>query len=218
MGRPSPAPADRSSPAIDIVRLDTEVEAGDDKVFGIDVAASDCVIKNNRLAYAASAYGGIEASGSHSTVENNSVLCLAREAGESPSIGILLGRLDAQGTLGSSGGRIANNNVLGAQDGIVVVANSGSDIVENRVDSSAGEARFGILLISVDRSRVRGNRLTNVLSPIAANQGMANEIYRQCAAARRPGGDGVESNVAGGDAKPHRRHARLGLHRHSIGR
>jgi hypothetical protein len=159
-----------------IVRLDTEVEAGDDKVFGIDVAASDCVVRDNRLAYAADAYGGIEVSGSQSTVESNNLVCLAKEAGDSPSIGILVGRLDAQGTLGSSGGRIAANNLLGAQDGIVVIANTGSDIVENRIESSAGEARFGILLISVERNRVRGNRLTNVLFPIAANQGVANEI------------------------------------------
>ena len=134
------------------------------------------MVKDNRLAYTAEAYGGIEVSGSQVTVENNSLVCLAREAGDSPSIGILVGRLDAQGTLGSSGGRIASNNILGAQDGIVVVANTGSDICENRIESSAGEARFGILLTSVDRSRVRGNRLTNVLFPIAANQGIANEI------------------------------------------
>jgi nitrous oxidase accessory protein NosD len=159
-----------------IVRLDTETEAGDDKIFGIDVAANECVVKDNLLAYAAEAYGGIEVSGSQATVENNILHCLARETSANPSIGILVGRLDAQATLVSIGGRVASNSLVGPQDGIVVVGNTGIDVLENRIESSTGEARFGILLTSVDRSRIRGNRMTNVLFSVAANQGVANEI------------------------------------------
>jgi hypothetical protein len=159
-----------------IVRLDTETEAADEKIFAIDVAAGFCAIKDNSLVYSADAYGGIKISGSQCMVENNNLVCLAREAGEDPCVGILVGRLDPQGASGFNGGRIASNTLMGAQDGVVVLGSTGIDVIENQIESAGAEARFGILLASVDRNRVRGNRLTNVLFPIAANGGTANQI------------------------------------------
>jgi hypothetical protein len=159
-----------------IVRLDVRSGAGGDKLFGIDVAANDCVIKDNLLTYAAPAYGGIVASGSYTTIDNNGLRCQAREAGADPCLGILVGRLGGQGSLGSNGGRVAGNSLAGAQDGIVVIDNTAIEVVENRIENSAAPARFGILLTNVNRARVRGNRITNALFLIAGTQGMANKI------------------------------------------
>ena len=159
-----------------IVRLNSQTETGDLKAFAIDVAASDCVIADNLAAYLADDYSGIAAAGANALIERNSLRSLAREAGGTRSLGILLGRLGAQGSLGSTGGRVAANSVFGPQDGMLLIGNSGGEVLDNRIESDAGEARFGIAMLASSRVRVRGNRITNALFPIAANQGTANEI------------------------------------------
>jgi hypothetical protein len=159
-----------------IARLSEQGESGDLKAFAIDVAASDCVIADNFLTYFADDYGGIAAGGAQAAVERNNLRCLAREAGGTRSIGILLGRLGSQGNLGSIGGRVAANGIFGPQDGILLIGNSGGEVLENRIESDLGEARFGIALLASSRVRVQGNRITNALFPIAASQGNANEI------------------------------------------
>ncbi|HEX6770168.1 MAG TPA: DUF6519 domain-containing protein, partial [Candidatus Binatia bacterium] len=159
-----------------ILRLDAESESGNVKASGIDVAANDCLIADNIVAYTAEAYGGIAASGGNAIVERNLVRSLAREASASPSIGILLGRLSAQGSLPSSGGRVAANNVLGAQDGIVLIGNTAAQVLDNRVESEGNEARFAIALSATSRACVNGNRITGAALPLVAIQGTANEF------------------------------------------
>ncbi|MDO8596867.1 MAG: DUF6519 domain-containing protein [Sulfuricaulis sp.] len=159
-----------------IARFTRPSEASDEKAFAIDVAANDCVIRENMVAYGADVYGGIAASGDNAVVENNRLLCLAKEASASPALAILVGKLNAQGVLGSTGGRIAGNSILGAQDGIVLVGNSASAVVDNRIESSGSEVRFGVLMVGVDRARVHGNRITCAAFAIAASQGSANSI------------------------------------------
>jgi hypothetical protein len=140
------------------------------------VAANDCVIANNLLTYFADDYGGIAAAGAQAVIERNSVRCSAREQGGTRSIGILIGRLGSQGNLGSIGGRIAGNGIFGPQDGILLIGNTGAEVLENRIESDLGEARLAIALLASSRVRVQGNRITNALFPVAANQGNANEI------------------------------------------
>jgi hypothetical protein len=159
-----------------ILRLNAQTEISDTKAFAIDVAANDCAIRNNYLIYAADDYGGIAASGANARVEANSVRSLAREASATPSLGILVARLGLQGSLGSNGGGIVGNSVFGAQDGVLVIANTGAEVLDNRIESEANEARFGIGLLASSRVRVHGNRITNAAFPIAANGGTANEI------------------------------------------
>jgi hypothetical protein len=110
------------------------------------------------------------------------VRSLAQEARDRRSLGILLGRLDANGNvLGSTGGRIAANSILGPQDGILLLGNDAGDVLENRIESPIespppGRVRFGIAMVASSRVRVHGNRITNAEFPITANGGTANEI------------------------------------------
>ena len=160
-----------------ILRLNGQTEDSDTKAFAIDVAADDCVIRDNFLDYAASDCGGIAVSGANARVEGNSVRSLAKEAGRTRSLGILLGRLGAKGSLGSNGGHIVANSILGPQDGILLIGNSAAEVLENRIEcDDPGKARFGITLLASSRIRVLGNRITNAEFPIAANGGTANEI------------------------------------------
>jgi nitrous oxidase accessory protein NosD len=168
-----------------IERLHAQIDDSDIKVFAIDVAADDCSIRNNFLVYAtADYYGGISASGANACIEGNSVRWLAEASGDRRSLGILLGRLrlDADGAdgnvLGSTGGRIVANRLLGPQDGILLLGNYAGEVLENRIECNPneGRARFGISMEKSSRVRVHGNRITDAVFPIAANGGTANEI------------------------------------------
>lgn len=159
-----------------IVRLNAQIEGSDTKAFAIDVAANDCAIRNNSLVYAADAYGGISVSGANTRVEGNTVHSLAKEFSPTPSIGILVERRGPQGSLGSIGGAIVGNTVLGPQDGVLLIGNNGAEVLANRIESDVGEMRFAIELLSSSRVRVHGNRITNAAFPLSANGGTANEI------------------------------------------
>ena len=159
-----------------ILRLNAQTEVSDTKAFAIDVAANDCAIRNNSLIYAADAYGGISVSGANARVEGNSVRSLAKEFSTTPSVGILVARLGAQGSLGSIGGGIVGNGIFGAQDGVLLIGNIAAEMLDNRIESEEGEGRFAIGLLTSSRIRVHGNRITNAAFPIAANGGTANEI------------------------------------------
>ena len=159
-----------------ILRLNAQTEISDTKAFAIDVAADNCAIRNNYLIYAADDYGGISVSGANVRVEGNSARSLAKEVSTTPSVGILVARLGAQGSLGSIGGGIVGNSILGAQDGVLLVGNTAAEVLDNRVESEQGEGRFAIGLLASSRVRLHGNRITNAAFPLSANGGTANEI------------------------------------------
>ena len=159
-----------------IVRLGAQVEAGTLKAFGIDVAADDCVICDNILLYASVEYGGIAVSGRNAVVERNQLRSVLKEAGAVRPIALLLARLGGKGSLGTIGGRVAGNTVLGVQEGIVVIGNEGAEVLDNRVESDGQEVGFGILLAASSRVRLQGNRVTNTAWPIATSGGTANVV------------------------------------------
>jgi hypothetical protein len=78
--------------------------------------------------------------------------------------------------LGSIGGVIVGNSIFGPQDGVLLNGNTAAEVLDNRIESEAGEGRFAIALLASSRVRVHGNRITNAALPIAANGGTANEI------------------------------------------
>ena len=159
-----------------IVRLGAEVEAGTLKAFGIDCAADGCAISENILLYNSPEYGGISVSGRNTVVERNQLRSMLKEAGSVRPIALLLARLGGNGSLGSFGGRLSGNLVLGVQEGIVVFGNEGAEVLDNRVESEGQEVGFGILLGASSRVRVQGNRLTNTAWPIASSGGTANVL------------------------------------------
>ncbi len=159
-----------------IVRLGAEVEPGTLKAFGIDVAADGCVISDNILLYNSPEYGGIAVSGRNTVVERNQLRSMLKEAGSVRPIALLLAKLGSNGSLGSVGGRLSGNLILGVQDGIVVIGNEGAEVLDNKVESEGQEVRFGILLAFSSRVQMQGNRVTNTAWPVAASGGTANVL------------------------------------------
>ncbi|MBI4003188.1 MAG: right-handed parallel beta-helix repeat-containing protein [Nitrospira defluvii] len=159
-----------------LVRFGAQVETGTLKAFGIDVAADDCIISDNILLYASVEYGGISVSGGNAVVERNYLRSLVKEAGSTQPLAVLVARLGAKGSLGSIGGRIAGNRILGVQDGIVLIGNNAAEVLGNRIESEGQEVRFGVLLVASNRVRLQGNRITNAAWPIATSGGTANVL------------------------------------------
>lgn len=161
-----------------IVRLGAELESGTVKAFGIDVAADDCIVRDNILLYDSSEYGGICISGDNSLVERNHLRSQVKEAGSVHPLAILVANLGAKTGLGSSGGQISGNHLIGVQDGILLYANDGAQVTENRIESQAQAVRFGILTVNCIQTTVRGNQVTNTEWPIAASNG-TNQTFAE---------------------------------------
>ena len=145
------------------------------KVFAIDVAANACLITDNTVVYNSEAYGGIRVAGYYGAVARNRIQTLVRLAGVSPSAGILVGGVTDKEPLVSSGVRIVENSILGAQDGILAVNGISLEIAERSYQEQR-EGRFGVLAVNVHRSTVRGNRVGNFLFPVAVNLGLGNRL------------------------------------------
>ncbi|MCC2644088.1 MAG: uncharacterized protein K0S45_4501 [Nitrospira sp.] len=159
-----------------IVRLGAQLDTGTVKAFGIDVAADDCIISDNILLYGSVEYGGIAVSGGNALVERNHLRSLVKEAGSTQALALLVARLSSKGSLGSIGGRIAGNRMVGVQDGIVLIGNNGAEVLDNGIESEGQEVRFGILSVASNGTRFQGNRVTNAAWAIATNGGTANSM------------------------------------------
>lgn len=159
-----------------IARLGIQIENSALKAFGIDVAADDCLISDNILLYGSLQYGGISAGGRDAIVERNQLRSLIQEAGAVQPLAILVGKLGSKATLGSSGGRIAGNHIVGVQDGIVLIGNDEAQILDNNIESDGQPVRFGILSVGCNRTRVQGNRVTNGRWALATSGGTAQSF------------------------------------------
>lgn len=159
-----------------IVRMGTQLDSGTVKAFGIDVAADDCIVSDNILLYGSPEYGGISIAGDDNLVERNHLRSLVKEAGAVRPLAVLVANLGAKTGLGSSGGRIAENHLVGVQDGIVLYANDGAHVLENRIESEGQAVRFGILSMSCLHNSLRNNQVTNATWPLAASNGTGHTV------------------------------------------
>jgi nitrous oxidase accessory protein NosD len=159
-----------------IFRASTELDSGDRKSFGIEVAANRCVILDNIVTYAVDALGGIAVASSDCRVEGNRIENFARVMGESPPVGILLGVVGVDQAPTLVKGVITGNRISGPQHAIVVIENSGAEISNNRIDSLGTEAGFAVGLLQADRCRVRGNLIINAAFGITVAQGEGNSV------------------------------------------
>ncbi|MDX2506787.1 MAG: DUF6519 domain-containing protein [Gammaproteobacteria bacterium] len=163
-------------------------DSNDRKAFAIDVAASRCIIKDNRITYASHVYGGIHVTGNDCLIENNHLRLLVQQADAQPSIGILSGVADSESLRIVQGNRIQGNHVSGPQNAIVVFQNNGINISDNQLDSPREPITIGIILFETDRATVDGNRIENALFAVGVSQGDSNSVVNN---ELRSGGSGL---------------------------
>jgi hypothetical protein len=146
--------------------------------FGIDVAANDCVIADNRVTYQGG--GGIWVTGSGCDVRHNHVKLTDDPA---LAVGICVGHyfdpvnlLDTQDfvpdvSAPTVGGRIKSNTITGPQLAIFTSNNTGAIIENNSIESSAG-----IFTVWSDRQKIVGNQISASISGLILLDGIGCDL------------------------------------------
>lgn len=157
-----------------IRRNDDDLRIGD-KLFGIDVAAWHCVVRDNHLNYNANWHGGIRSSGPHPCIEGNRLDSGARSQSSNIAIGIQHGLAD-EDAFPIEGGLLRKNHITGPQHGIIISNLDGTQIQDNQIESEIPFSTMGIMLSDANGVSISGNRITNTQFAIAANAGKGNTI------------------------------------------
>ena len=145
------------------------------RLFGIEFAASAGLIRDNTLIYASPAYGGIRVTGRNVRVEKNrlSSSFTPDPDGNNPlPIGIQLGFIAEKVTGLGEGGVIRGNQLNGSQDAIVVIGANRAKVVCNRLDGGETEARFGIIAANGDDLEIADNEFLRTAFAIGLSEGV----------------------------------------------
>lgn len=154
-------------------------EAGEHRIFGIDVAAWNCLVRDNALSYSSPAYGGIRLTGPGGSIENNRLFSgFSAVAGEAqvPPIGIQVGFVTSDVSLSAEGGLIRANRLRGRQDAIVMLEARGARVVENDIRGAELPVRNAALLSNVDHTQFVGNRIAGADAGVVLVGGEANRV------------------------------------------
>jgi Family of unknown function (DUF6519)/Periplasmic copper-binding protein (NosD) len=163
-----------------ITRKQANRVEGEQKIYAIDVAAWDCVIKNNKILYLTSAFGGINVTGSGCRVEDNHVeFRLESKQDNQKAVGIMIGFIPANQREGNTidGGSVQGNIIKGPQFAIVGFRCSNIDICSNKIEGIEESKAFsGVFLINTNHMRISNNRIKHTELGLALSQGDGNSL------------------------------------------
>lgn len=147
------------------------------KLFGIDVAGNDCVVRDNAVACISPHHGGIRLTGGRGRLENNTLWGPQESLdAETYALGILVGyEDDPAGGFGDQS-VVAGNFLDGTFDGIWVHGAEAVEVRGNRLTSRAERGRVGVGLTSAENARVEGNRVEAWLWGLGAFEGRSNRF------------------------------------------
>lgn len=140
-------------------------------VFAIEVAADECIVRENYISLPTAKSGGIRLAGSDARIESNRI-----ESHEHGSIGIYLLNLNGNGEpVPSSDGVILGNRLKG-QIGvaIAIAAVRSVQVLNNSLDGAGVDTdSIGLVLLGSDEAHVVGNRISNLNSGVQVSGGHA---------------------------------------------
>jgi hypothetical protein len=146
-------------------------------LYGIDVAADDCVVADNFLAYGSAAQAGIRLAGRRTRAVGNTLLSSGRAPADAVAIGIVVGRgQQAPADLGFGDAcRVRDNRLLGRQVGVWVQGGEGVEVDGNFFLGVFGETT-GVALIEAERCRVARNHFASFGSGVVLLDGRDNTV------------------------------------------
>lgn len=162
-------------------QIDRDATGGDaatQRLFGIDVAAWNCTVRDNVLAYRSPAYGGIRCAAPNGCVEKNRLFA-ARAGGDDavdPPLGIQIGFVSDQGSRGAPGTVVRANSLNGPQDAIVVLESTDVHVHDNVIEENFGAVRNAINLSAAVAARVDGNRIIGAEFGLTLDGGDGNRV------------------------------------------
>ena len=125
-------------------------------LFGIDVAAASCIVRDNRLSHGSSPfYGGIALYGDDCLAERNELECFAQPE-ETTGVGILVGTFAAPAGFGDQA-TVQANRLIGPQVPIVVTGSVGVVVRANIFEPEPADPLGGDRPERGDRDR-RGRK------------------------------------------------------------
>ena len=178
------------------VRRDaTAGAAGAQRIFGIDVAAWNCLVRDNTLSYRSPAYGGIRLSAPGGCVQNNRLFSSTTDEETDPALGIQIGFVGADTSRGAQGAVVQNNILRGRQDAIVVLESEDTQILNNVMEPQSGDVRNAINLSNASAAHISGNRIVGAEFALTLSGGAGN-----CIVGNRihSGGSGIAATNADG--------------------
>jgi hypothetical protein len=121
--------------------------------WGIDVAAAQSIVMNNRVLYAGGRVTGIRVTGDASLVEGNIVTAKASAL----AVGIVAGFVQPTGAKPVDRVTVVNNTVQGVQNGIAIIGVTRATVSGNHLGEGAEGPAIGIALIDAVLAHVTGN-------------------------------------------------------------
>jgi nitrous oxidase accessory protein NosD len=144
-------------------------------LFGIDVAAAACIVRDNRLSYGGSPfYGGIALYGDDCLAERNELECFAQPEGTT-GLGILVGTFAAPVAFGDQA-TVQANRLIGPQVPIVVTGSMGVVVHANIVEPEPAGPLGAIILNGATGTAVAGNTVVGRHTGVFALQGHDNRV------------------------------------------
>lgn len=152
------------------------------RVYGIEVGASRCIVEKNNINLTIAAYGGILVTGEQVCVQNNTILSETRGANAPLPRGILAGPALGSGNAVPDLGVIRGNFLSGRQDAIVVDGTTSEvQILENYIRGIAeirgANPRAGITLENTRHATVAGNQIRDCETGIVVTGGTGNRLH-----------------------------------------
>ncbi|KHE93410.1 MAG: right-handed parallel beta-helix repeat-containing protein [Candidatus Scalindua rubra] len=148
-----------------------------EKLYAIDVAASNCFIIRNFITLFSPSYGGIKVVGEHACVKENYLQSEGQAVEGDLPLGIFMGpELEREDRLPDHG-LIRNNTLMGLMDGILVVGADGVKVMKNHIGGDQKlKPRLAISIFDGKNSVVDKNKIINAEFGITLTLGRGNRL------------------------------------------
>ncbi len=146
----------------------------DSRFYAIDIEAPRCEVRGNQIDLLSAAWGGIRVSGDHAIIAANRLEAIVKVSKLALPAGIYC-LADAKNGFSADHAVVSDNQLLGAQSGIIVSRIACPVVVGNHIDG-AGAGWYGVRVDECSDSRIDNNDLREVFFAVHLSEGERNRI------------------------------------------
>jgi len=146
----------------------------DSRLYGIDVEAARCTLRGNHVDLPAAAWGGIRVSGASTVIAAN-VLESSEKISAARVPASIYCWADAKNGRAADHVVVRENQLRGAQSGIVISRVAAALVVGNHVDGG-GAGWYGVRVDDCNDACIDGNSAREVMFAVLLNEGERNRV------------------------------------------
>jgi len=148
----------------------------DTRRYAVDIGAEKCDVRGNRIDLFSAAWGGIRVGGTHATITANVLEATAQEGQQTVPAGIYcLADVQNDHSASADYAVVRDNQLLGAQSGIVVSRINGAVVSGNHINGR-GAGWFGVRADDCTGSRIGNNDIREVFLAVYLSEGDGNRV------------------------------------------